>query len=737
MPFIIPNQTSYVLERPTYTGTTWTRPADWITITDTTGEVQFLVSDLAIPTYRINTTYTRTLGTQRIYIDWGDGTIDTISAITASDTSHTYTSGGTPCSLGYNTWKVRIYGDAGTRITSAYPLVPAPFFNTPNTAFGGTILQVPSGLLEAYYGDTTILSAQFLFSYSTARPIFRYLNYCKLPSVMTGSGNILENAFGSCFNLYKVDLPTSMPNNTSTLDLFASCISLQSVVFPQDMINLTNMGGTFSNCNSLVSIKLPPTLNLVTAINSCFTGCFNLKDINFLPALPLCINYASAFQNCRSLITAQIKTFRQSVSAIDFSFCFNNCRSLEYVNLPPLFPGSTIVFNGVFGICGNLKSFIAPTNFNATTMNNCFNSCVSLSSCILPTSQPSLTDMGDCFNGCVALPSVSIPSSPTLFIQGAFTNCLTISEITIPSGTTLTSSLLNTFNGCANLRKITLPALTGATLINMNTAFATCSNLQQLIIPSFGSQITQMNGVFQSTSQLDSFIFPSATTFNLVSTIATMFQSSGVKSVSFPSSMSSLTAVNSVFFSTQNIENVVLPTTTGNITTYASSFLNAISLQSVSFPTTQSTALTTMNGMFQNAYSLTGLTNTQFLGNPSTAAGNTTYVDGTNAFVGAYLLPTIDLYCKFSKFAANGVSTLKTALTSLRLRNNGAGQYGGTSPQIDISYTNLGQAALVQVFNDLPTITSKTINITGASGAAALTAPERAIATGKGWTITG
>jgi len=49
----------------------------------------------------------------------------------------------------------------------------------------------------------------------------------------------------------------------------------------------------------------------------------------------------------------------------------------------------------------------------------------------------------------------------------------------------------------------------------------------------------------------------------------------------------------------------------------------------------------------------------------------------------------------------------------------------------------LGQAALVQVFNDLPTITAKTINITGASGAAALTAPERAIATGKGWTITG
>ena len=101
-------------------------------------------------------------------------------------------------------------------------------------------------------------------------------------------------------------------------------------------------------------------------------------------------------------------------------------------------------------------------------------------------------------------------------------------------------------------------------------------------------------------------------------------------------------------------------------------------------------------------------------------------------------MASLDLSTKFSKFVSTGYNTSARApLSSLRLRNNGAGQYAGTSPQIDISYTSLGQAALVQVFNDLPTIVSKTINITGASGAAALTAPERAIATGKGWTIVG
>jgi hypothetical protein len=82
----------------------------------------------------------------------------------------------------------------------------------------------------------------------------------------------------------------------------------------------------------------------------------------------------------------------------------------------------------------------------------------------------------------------------------------------------------------------------------------------------------------------------------------------------------------------------------------------------------------------------------------------------------------------------NGIVTIQSKLSSLRLRNNGTGQYGGASPQINISYTSLNAAALDQVFTDLPTVTSKTINITGASGAAGC---NRAIATGKGWTVTG
>lgn len=59
------------------------------------------------------------------------------------------------------------------------------------------------------------------------------------------------------------------------------------------------------------------------------------------------------------------------------------------------------------------------------------------------------------------------------------------------------------------------------------------------------------------------------------------------------------------------------------------------------------------------------------------------------------------------------------------------------SPQLDVSYTGMDKAALVCLFNSLPTVTdSQVCNVTGAAGAADLSASDYAIATAKGWTVT-
>jgi hypothetical protein len=49
----------------------------------------------------------------------------------------------------------------------------------------------------------------------------------------------------------------------------------------------------------------------------------------------------------------------------------------------------------------------------------------------------------------------------------------------------------------------------------------------------------------------------------------------------------------------------------------------------------------------------------------------------------------------------------------------------------------LSAPELVEIFNNLVTTTGQTITISGNWGASLLTPAERAIATGKGWTITG
>ncbi len=69
------------------------------------------------------------------------------------------------------------------------------------------------------------------------------------------------------------------------------------------------------------------------------------------------------------------------------------------------------------------------------------------------------------------------------------------------------------------------------------------------------------------------------------------------------------------------------------------------------------------------------------------------------------------------------------------LKVSAVAPFSGTAPQIDVGYTGLDKAGLVALFNSLPTVSGKTINILGATGAADLTAGDLAIATGKGWTV--
>ncbi len=89
-------------------------------------------------------------------------------------------------------------------------------------------------------------------------------------------------------------------------------------------------------------------------------------------------------------------------------------------------------------------------------------------------------------------------------------------------------------------------------------------------------------------------------------------------------------------------------------------------------------------------------------------------------------------YIKIAGDSSNFCAGVKGLLVS-----NEAPFDSTTSPQLNVSYTGMDRAALVNLFNSMPTVTGGQVcSVVGCTGAADLTADDLAIATAKGWTVT-
>lgn len=735
MAFQIPVQTSFTPQKPVATTTPWVRPADWISITDAPNIIQFLVSDLMYPAYSIQTTFTQTGGVGNIYINWGDGTSTTVSTTTATNSEKTYTSGGTPSTQGYNTWKITISGDAGTRITAA---------SFVNPSYWGASVQVPTGLLEEYYGDGTITNPGGLHYVSTTKPLFHNLMYSKLPSTITGSTSF-QNAYVNCVNIQTIITPTSMPGLGAMDSAFGGCQSISNIVIPQDATGITTLASTFLNCYALTGVTLPPTLNSVTNMSSTFVNCYELAFFT-LPSTPSCTNYLSTFSNCYNLLNIEIQGLGTGAS-ITCNTMFINCYSLEYVKFPTTVNGSSVyTFGNTFNTCRALKSFIFPTNFNASDMSTCFQNCFSLTYVSMPTSMASLTTLAGFFNGCSDLPTVTLPTTvgASIDISSLFINCFSLTNVVIPSGWTITN-MSNTFSSCFNLVSVSIPTGTQNSLTTMATTFNNCYNLKSVTLPSSMTSLTTLASIFNNCYNLTGMTYPS--TLNSCTSITNLHTNNyNLLRVTLPTSMSTCSTFGGAFNACYRLSAATMPATISTSTnSFVNLFLNNFSLKNCTLPTTQTISL--LGGgagaanMFQNCYSLTGITNQDKLGQPATTGA--TNADFTNfGALNFELTGSYTFTSKMSRFTITGNVSRLSKITGIRMLNTtgGGAQWGGSSPQIDISYTSLSTAALNTLFADIAAqgnVTSKTINITGASGAAGLTAADRLVLTSKGWTITG
>ena len=265
------------------------------------------------------------------------------------------------------------------------------------------------------------------------------------------------------------------------------------------------------------------------------------------------------------------------------------------------------------------------------------------------------------------------------FFSGAYLYRL-ISSIDLSSfDTSNATNMENMFNNLSNLTSLDLSSFNTGKVTNMQYMFYNCRSLKSLDLKSFNtSNVTNMYSMFNGCSSLKSLGLSSFNTIN-VTTMKYMFY--------YCSSLQSLDLIKFNTSKVTNMENM---------------FTDCSSLTSLDLSSFDTSNVTSMYGMFTNCSSLTSLDLSSF---------NTSKVTSmTNIF-----------------FTCGRLSTLI-------LGNNWA-SYAGIS-SFDLNYCNsLSHDSLVDIMNKLATRTnSPTIRLTMASKAL-LTDSEKAIATGKGWTI--
>ena len=161
---------------------------------------------------------------------------------------------------------------------------------------------------------------------------------------------------------------------------------------------------------------------------------------------------------------------------------------------------------------------------------------------------------------------------------------------------------------------------------------------------------------------------------------------------------------------------------TSAVTGMSSMFQTCYALTAI--PQLDTSAVTNMAAMFQNCYALTAI--------PQLDTSAVTNM--SSMFQNCYALTAIP---QLDTSAVTNMSSMFQncyALTSIVLDNTVTGWAGY---DIALKECSLGHAAIVAFFDSLPTITSaKAITLTGNPGVSELTAAEKAIATGKGWTLT-
>ena len=280
-------------------------------------------------------------------------------------------------------------------------------------------------------------------------------------------------------------------------------------------------------------------------------------------------------------------------------------------------------------------------------------------------------------------------------------------------GTNVITNWTSMFDSCTSLQSIPLLYTTSGT--NFNNMFISCYSL--LTIPLINtSNATTMVGMFLNCYSLRSV--PLLNTSKCTSFQYTFKYCQSLLTIPLIDTSKATTVFGMFTFCYSLIAIPLI--NTSNATLFNEMFMQCLSLQAI--PLLDLGKAQNCSSMFNNATSLKTI--------PLLNIASVTNV--VNMFMNCYSLQALPL------LNTSGVVTLFFSSMMGNCRSLSKAAFVGS--KVSISYQNckLSAAALVEIFENLASgVSGQTITISGNWGAPLLTPEQRAIATDKGWTISG
>ena len=651
----------------------WVRNKSWLTFTAPTTSEQKFVGLHAIWP---ESNFLALSAAGDYTVDWGDGTVENFSSGATAQREYDFND----ADLANTNAPVTLQGGADTVTRTSHGYVNGDtvrFYNIVTTT--GISANTPYYVINAT-ADTFKVSLTF--------------GGAAVDLVSDGSATLLP---------YKQALVQVYPQ--AGQDLTSLNLSLRhssvSVAYSSGFLDVALAGASLTDFRLAVpspgTVTQNLTFRLLEKVNIVRTDCRQLENL-FLNC--------GALQEITNLATSTAPATSVAVTFTDSGDTVN-ATGHGFRN------GDSVIFTSITattGIVINTRYFVVGATANTFQVASTYGSAaLSLST---DGSGAALrgTSLGQLFSGCSSLQSVPLFNTASVtFMTSMFQNCSSLQSVPLFNTASVTN-MQTMFQNCLALRSV--PLFNTASVTTMASMFLNCRGLGY--VPLFNTaSVTTMASMFNSCSSLESVpLFNTSSVTNMDSMLSAC---ASLESVPLFNT-SSVTSMTGMFGSNTSLQSVPL-FNTASVTAMTNMFNGCSSLQSV--PLFNTASVTNMQSMFQNCTSLQSVP----LFNTASVTAMHFMFSACNSLQSVPALNTtaVSSFSNLGSMFANCFSLSRIQAKDFRFT-------------FSVASCKLSATALDEIYTNLPTVTGQTITVTGNYGTAA---DNPAIATAKGWTVTG